>query len=544
MRDAYSLDLRLNRKRVAVITYTNAASDEIKHRLDYNPLFLVSTIHSFAWELVCTYQEDIREWLREKIKQDIAETEELLRKGRAGTKVAADREAIIRQKNIRLDSLDYIRQFTYSPKGQNNTRDSLNHAEVIKIAADFLQAKPLMREILISRFPILFIDESQDTKQELMDALFAVQAIHGKQFSLGLFGDMMQRIYPDGKVDLGRNLPEDWLKPVKRINYRCPKRVVTLINKIRSQVDDQMQEPKVNQIEGQARLFIIPRNNVDKEVVENTIAVKMSEITNDELWHGITSDIKILILEHHMAASRMGFLNLFTALSKDKNGGIGLLDGTLPGIRFFTQLIMPLVKANAEDDAFTIARIIKQTSPLLDKKIIKDAENPNVIYQQVDRIIEFLLSLWKENQTPTLMNIIENIHKTGLFVLPEIFSVILRAKDLQGNDTEGVADEYNESSIIAWQEALNCSWMELERYHVYISGQSRFGTHQGVKGLQFPRVMVIIDDEEARGFMFKYDKLFGVQALSDTDKSNLQDGKETSIDRTLRLFYVSCSRAE
>lgn len=40
--------LRLNSQRIAVITYTNAACDEIKGRIDYDPLFSVSTIHSFV----------------------------------------------------------------------------------------------------------------------------------------------------------------------------------------------------------------------------------------------------------------------------------------------------------------------------------------------------------------------------------------------------------------------------------------------------------------------------------------------------------------
>ncbi|MBU1716601.1 MAG: ATP-dependent helicase, partial [Proteobacteria bacterium] len=74
--------------------------------------------------------------------------------------------------------------------------------------------------------------------------------------------------------------------------------------------------------------------------------------------------------------------------------------------------------------------------------------------------------------------------------------------------------------------------------------ESRFGTHQGIKGLQFPRVMVILDDDEARGFMFSYDKLFGSVEPTATDLKNVEEGKETSIDRTRRLFYVTCSRAE
>jgi DNA helicase-2/ATP-dependent DNA helicase PcrA len=56
--------------------------------------------------------------------------------------------------------------------------------------------------------------------------------------------------------------------------------------------------------------------------------------------------------------------------------------------------------------------------------------------------------------------------------------------------------------------------------------------------------MVILDDNEARGFMFSYDKLFGAKAPSSTDTKNAEDGKETSIDRTRRLFYVICSRTQ
>ncbi len=42
-------------KQVAVITYTNAACDEISKRLQYKPIFAVSTIHSFLWELIKNY---------------------------------------------------------------------------------------------------------------------------------------------------------------------------------------------------------------------------------------------------------------------------------------------------------------------------------------------------------------------------------------------------------------------------------------------------------------------------------------------------------
>jgi DNA helicase-2/ATP-dependent DNA helicase PcrA len=52
-----------------------------------------------------------------------------------------------------------------------------------------------------------------------------------------------------------------------------------------------------------------------------------------------------------------------------------------------------------------------------------------------------------------------------------------------------------------------------------------------------------MDDESAGGFLFSYEKLFGAKSLNDTDKKNIKDGRDSAISRTLRLFYVTCTRA-
>lgn len=119
----------------------------------------------------------------------------------------------------------------------------------------------------------------------------------------------------------------------------------------------------------------------------------------------------------------------------------------------------------------------------------------------------------------------------------------------QSDEEEGAAGDDEEelslkTELGGWRLALEAPLDEIERYDRYIQGTSSFDTHQGVKGLEFPRVMVIVSDEEARGFMFAFDKLFGAKGKSETDLKNEAAGKETSIDRTRRLFYVTCSRAE
>ena len=539
---------RINRQKVAVITFTNAATDEIKHRLDYDPLFAVSTIHSFIWDLIRPYQNDIREWLRADLIERISELREKQSKGRPG-QANANRHAEILHKTERLAQLNEIRRFVYSPTSDNTTRDSLSHSEVIYMGAFFLIHRPLMQRILTKRFPVLFIDESQDTKKELVDAVFAVQSNFRGTFILGVFGDMMQRIYADGKPDLGENLPTDWIKPEKKINYRCPIRVIKLINQIRSATDGRMQEPKKNQAQGQVRLFVVKRSNAAKAKIERQIGGMMAKITGDPIWSEEGSGVKKLILEHHMAARRLGFLNLFEALSADESLRTGLLDGSLGGIRFFTEMIYPLREAHINNDQFEIARIVKLFSPILAKENIKGATEKMSLLKVAGRAVESLIGLW-QTQCPTLREIVENVKESKLFRLPPNLAAIayrsITASEAPAIEpgSEETDEEVTSSTIGAWEIALKCSFDEIGPYKEYISGQSPFATHQGVKGLQFPRVMVIMDDEEARGFMFKYDKLFGVAPLGDADRQNMREGKETGVDRTRRLFYVSCSRAE
>lgn len=162
-KEQYGNRFRLTRQQVAVITYTNAACDEILNRLEYDPIFSVSTIHSFAWELIKYFTHDIREWLINNLQTEIAELEEAQGKSKNLNNITSlERAAKIQSKTKRLSLLNRIVKFTYNPNGDNIAMNSLNHAEVINIAAFFIKNKELMQRLLICRYPILFIDESQD----------------------------------------------------------------------------------------------------------------------------------------------------------------------------------------------------------------------------------------------------------------------------------------------------------------------------------------------------------------------------------------------
>jgi len=543
--------LKKNGQKVAVITYTNAACDEIKSRLEFDAAFHVSTIHSFAWKLINPYTHDIRNWLVSKLEDEIADlSEKQSRAKNTNTKTYIDRERKIELKNKRLRILPTITKFTYNPNGDNLEKDSLNHAEVIKIAADFIQSKPLMQSLLIRKYPIVLIDESQDTKKQLVDAFFEVQKNKSANLTLGLFGDTMQRIYSEGKRDLGQDIPNTWAKPAKTINYRCPKRVITLINKIRSEAsdaDDQMQTAHKD-TDGIVRLFVVDATNlVDKTRVESEITSQMAALTNDQKWNDASQeDVKVLILEHHMAAGRGGFSVFFDSLYGVDKLKTGLLDGTLPGVSLFAKQVLSLFKAKQANDEFAVARVIRENSPLIKKDILKISSKSIGEIAKAKDAVNLLFSQWNDDSDPTLNDVLKEVFRSGIFLVPDVLLPIAkRLNESQETTPEEPVDESETDPIIdAWDIALQCKFSKFEEYVRYISDESRFGTHQGIKGRQFKRVMVILDDDEARGFLFSYGKLFGAKEPTPTDLKNEEEGKETSIDRTRRLFYVTCSRAE
>jgi DNA helicase II / ATP-dependent DNA helicase PcrA len=546
-RSRYGEQFRQSGQSVAVITYTNAACDEIRRRTDFDPIFAVSTIHSFAWGQIRSYNKDISSWLRLRLAAEIADLQEKKAMGRAGTKIAAERAIQIERKQMRLHFLDAIQQFTYNPNGENIGKNSLNHAEVIALLAEFLANKSLMRQVLIRNHPVLLIDESQDTQKDLIDAVFALQAEYPDKFCLSLFGDTMQRIYADGKVGLEEAVPADWEKPALIVNYRCPKRIVALLNQIRSDADGAQQEPRPDAQEGVVRLFLVNDvEGLDKLKVEAEALHVMKEVSTDDNWLDHEA-VKLLTLEHHMAALRGGFDGFFEPLYRIGSFRTGLLDGTLSGVAFFAQQVLPLVQAMKSEDRFGLAQVVKDHSPLVSSDRLSASTTSLEKIRTAGRSVETVFSLWNDGADPVLLDVLRVIAHEALFAIPDVFAPILCDSNPQEYETElASADAIDDRNpaIDAWREALSVPFSQLRAYVEYISDRSPFGTHQGIKGLQFPRVVVILDDSEARGFMFSYEKLLGAKDLTATDEKNRLEGKDTTVDRTRRLFYVTCSRAQ
>lgn len=534
IRDKIGQDLMLRGKNVAVITYTNAATDEIINRLDYSPVFHISTIHSFVWDVIKYYQNDIKQLYCQYLRDDIRIIGEKLDSARnKTTKTYRTNFEKMNYLKDRLERAETIEKFVYNPNGSNPEYNALNHADVIKISAQMMMNSLMLQRIIAQRYPIFLIDESQDTKKELVDAFFSIQKNFGETFTLGLLGDQKQRIYTDGKKDMVSIIPIEWEKPVKKMNYRSAKRIVKLANAIGKDIDFHAEQvSREDAIEGFARLFIVQQGNgINKDEVEQTVMKKMCELTKDAKWIEANTNVKILTLEHMMAARRLGFEQFFGPLSKVTKYQMTFLQGTVSELEFFTKEILPIADSIKEDGRIAL-EILKSNSPLLSKKNIEKS------YELYLRCREETGTVAKKvNDNHSIREVVKAVRDSQLLTIPE---VIRQACELTPDE---INDEMEED-LQAWVKVMDLPISMVRKYDDYVNQHTRFDTHQGVKGLEFERVMVIIDDSEAKGFMFSYDKLFGVKELTETDIKHIEAGEESSIDRTLRLFYVTCTRAK
>lgn len=539
-------------KRIGIITYTNAARDEIDERVDEDPLFHIRTIHSFCWEHIGTLHHDIRLWLLNTLPLRIRELEGEEARGRAGTKASIARQRSIASKRRRLEWLSLPREFTYSPTGENTGRASLSHSEVLRITATFLTQKPSMQQLLINRFPFLLIDESQDTNKALIEALCILERERQGQFALGLIGDMMQRIYGDGKPDLGVSVPEGWATPSKTLNRRCPTRIVALANDIRADADGQVQRAVNGTEQGHVHLFIAPADTSDKADLEATIRSKMAQLTADPEWT-VSSGVKTLALEHRMSAMRMGFSELLTPLLGNDRFSTSVLDGSLGAVNVFSTAVWPLLNAALASDAYSVMNLLRlKKSLLLDKSVLLNPAHTGDPLAPVREAVAALVTLVEVKPHATFLDVLDCISQHSLFPIPRDLEPFVTAdEDVEIASPEASVDRDSDadpsdsdSTIESLAAFLEAPFMQIEHYIDYIGDTGAFDTHQGVKGREFDRVLVVMDDADARGFLFSYEKLFAVSPQTANDARRQAAGEDTSEDRTRRLFYVTCTRAE
>jgi DNA helicase-2/ATP-dependent DNA helicase PcrA len=161
--------LAQNSQRIACITFTNVATDQIVERTARNPLIHVSTIHDFLWSVIKPHQKALKR--------------ALLRHNRElkGTSARKRDEAAL---EAALPGVSV----TYSDRGAEFLEGRLFHDDLIEVAARAFEDNALMAQIVGARFPFIFVDEYQDTSRLVIGILDRVMTAAQGKAVVGYFG--------------------------------------------------------------------------------------------------------------------------------------------------------------------------------------------------------------------------------------------------------------------------------------------------------------------------------------------------------------------
>lgn len=541
---------------VRVITYTKNAAAVVAGRLGENELTTVSTIHAFCWDLIAGFDGDIRSAL-------LAINAERLEKARAhaASKVRGE-NATDRAKYAELEAeAEEIRQttaFIYHPDRNTYGPGALSHSDVLAVASWLLHNRPTLQHILRDRHPLVLIDESQDTSKKVLDALFDAARTHPTRFTLGLIGDHRQRIYPDGHADLPARIPPEWPRPALQMNHRSRGRIVTLINEIwnadiegrtqsKTGVDQHARKEKSG---GIVRLFIGDAriDTQEKVRLEADCARVMAEHSGDPDWQRPGS-IQVLALEHTLVAKRGDFSAVFAAMKLlDDDASMPKANGDRSGPPMVRPLLGPVLELAAcrgQDgllNEFAATQVLRRHGTF-DKIPQGTTERQAALKQLHAKVVAFAAAASKPDAT--VREVLRPLLEGAVFDADRrLIEAFHRPAPTDSGTGAKRGEDRDDRRARAWPALFNAPWFQVLRYRAYLDGEAELATHHVVKGSEFQRVMVVMDDEDAGGTMFSYDKLFGAESLSDTDRENIESGKETVVDRTLRLLYVTCSRAE
>lgn len=534
IRENEGKNLRQNGQSIACITYTKRAVEVIKSRLGFDDLYTISTLHSFLWNLIKTFQSDIRKVLKEAYLPILIENTKSKDNG-GNSQIAIKARKKTHQLELELSKIDTVNNFNYSDNQFSNySTGQLSHDDIIEISIILLQQNQTFRKILGLKFPYIFIDEAQDTYLGIIEGINLVCAEDGVPV-VGYFGDPWQQIYDDSA---GNFSPPANGKIIKKTeNFRCSKSVIRLLNSFRKDVS-QYPAGQNKEVEGSVIFRLIqtetpemPRKKYSEDQVTRAL-LKMDTALEEWGWSNQDNVVK-LFLVRQMIARRMGFseLNkLFNGPFSSSRSEDAFESGEHFALKPIISIIYPLITAKNKYNYRDVIDILRNNSPAFYIDGLNASKSLKVMIDHSNSLISELENYWNSS----------NIKKILEFCVTEkIINISERLMEhLQRPPrTEIYDEEIHEQEKEDWllDQLFQMNTSEIDAYATFIAKNSSYSTQHGVKGEEYPKVLVVYDDVEASWNNYNFGKI-----LTPNISGSPTSGQKS---RGEKLAYVAFSRA-
>lgn len=587
-------NLENKNKKVICITYTNVATNEIKERLGNTNLILVSTIHERIWSLINNklYQSKLVEihfeYIEEKIKEEneklkknkkyllyneeeknyinktVSETnikiqflnkdnfEEELKKENITDKIFFDMKVtnfkeiykklkkISRLENClkKIENKEY-KNVEYTPLFNFDVlhKMKISHDTLLEYGYRIIKKFDLLKQIIIDKYPYVFIDEYQDTDEKVVKIMNLLDEYSKKinhKFYVGYFGDYVQNIYNSGVGELIEELHTDLDNVYKKYNRRSVKEIIEVANKIKK--NEFSQESIYEDSDGGTIEFFSGKEEEIKDFLEKV--EKEWNITQDSPLH-------CFILTNKLIAEYSGFQDIYDFFYKSdyykKNYNQLTSElfsndmtklGNIPSL--FFKIIKFLHDLQSEKTFVTNIfnkvyreKSLKQLRNL--KKILIEIRNSKK--ETLNDYLEKIFELYNKNENTDYQTIVRNVFQIDKVSLENLKKYIIQ--ELFDNEYEKNINEVENFFKIEMNQYFN--WykylMEEKGEKIY------YHTYHGTKGREFENVVIIMKNSFGRNnkdFFSNFFKNYNLELKK-------QDLKKHSEARN--LLYVSITRA-
>lgn len=531
-------ELRQSGQKIVCITYTNRAVDVISSRLQFDDLFLISTLHGFLWGEISRFHNEMREALKSKIIPAHIEKAEEDNTGR-NTKKARRAKLKVERLTAELAVIEHVAKIRYTEAASSNYAIGIiNHDDMIDLAAHLILTKPILRKAIGFKYPYLFVDEAQDTFDNVVEALNAICKDDGLPM-VGYFGDPMQQIYDKRAGSFSG--PAGSINITKTENFRCSISVVNLLNAFRKDVEQFPAGDNAN-IEGSVEMIIVQAPTPEPGTRGRYSVHQLNFVTEKfdqalEEWGWIDREgVKHLFLVRQMIARRQGFSllhQLFTGPYASSKAQEEYTAGSHVLLKPIAEFIYPLVQAHRENKNKELVEVLRSVSPQFHPQGPNSEKPFKAVLTEALEHAENLKRLWEE----------EKIRDSFLYcqkhALLEFSDRLIQ--HLERNPREEQFDDENPEHVIDKGDWLadtyfNMDTVEMANYVNFATKNTPISTQHGVKGEEYKDVLVVFDDVEAAWSKYSFRK-----TLTPETAGEPTDGQR---EKSEKLAYVCFSRAE
>lgn len=484
-------ELQRSNRYVACVTYTNVARDMILAQTDGHPAVYCDTTHAFVWLLISPFQKQLCAFV-----PDLPGWSE-----RKDEVIAA-----------RIESASYA----LGRRSVNGNSVSLHYDDVFPLFIRLMES-PKFVSTVTSRFPIILVDEYQDTNAALVECLKErlVGAPRGPQ--VGFFGDHWQKIYGDGCGFIDHDA---LIRIDKKANFRSAAPIVQCLNRIRPGLAQEVRDPEstgsvgvfhTNGWAGKRLTANHWQNDLPAAEAANALSLVRKRLIDDGWQFG--SQTKVLMLTHRALANELGYGSM-RSVFQFNDSFTRKADTT---IAYFHEHLEPAARAFLAKQAGKMFEAIDAERP-----VMRSHRDKAKWSAAMNRLCEL-------RQSGTVGDVIGHLASTGLPILSDAVvrqeRALLEARE-NGDVIEGRLKELQDLHAVSYREIIAlCE---------YLDGHSPFETKHGVKGDQFENVLVVF----GRGWN-EYDFNLYLQMANDP---SLAASRQSAYERYRNLFYVAVSR--